>query len=225
MMEELKEEILAQGHEMAMEEYLSHEPINNPEKRELTWKEKSARGLEIQRLLPRHFRILELVIEGWSLPQISSEVGMTTKALDVITKSPLFRSEVARRRTYVQKREDEIRSSILGDARDRLVQSAEQAALVQIGLLESKNESIKQRAATDILDRVFPDGRMPGVGQETGGKSGVQVVINAESINVLTSAINESLGRVLEQVKPVGDSFVENLKEQTPPVLEAGSVG
>ncbi len=60
----------------------------------------------LKKLLPRHYRILELCLDGKNRKDIAREVGLTPRAITNITNSPIFQFEYARRRKERQKQND-----------------------------------------------------------------------------------------------------------------------
>ena len=53
---------------------------------------------QLKKLLPRHYRILELCLDGKNYKDIAKEIGLTQRAISNITNSPIFQNELARRR-------------------------------------------------------------------------------------------------------------------------------
>jgi len=145
---------------------------------------------ELSRLSPRHFRILDLALEGLSKKDIAMAVGMTPQAISLITKSPLFQDQLERRRNHIERKTDEAIGATVVDARNHLQQHALEAAETQVSLLEAENESVRLHSATAILDRVM----------ETSDKNKVDApLINVESLQVLVQAMGESQnGRTAE---------------------------
>ena len=138
---------------------------------------------EIQRMAPRHFRILELCLQGHSKKVIAEALGMTPQAISLITNSPLFQDQLARRRGEVEKVSNEAVGSAVVDARNTLVENAQAAANKQVDLLNAENESVQLHAATAILDRVM---------EKKDGDKVTSPMIQTEQLNVLVLALKES---------------------------------
>jgi hypothetical protein len=139
---------------------------------------------EIQRMMPRHFRILELCLEGLPIKAVAEEVGMTPQGVSLIVKSPLFQEELQRRRGERDGGNDSLAALSIDRARRLMEEKAFDAANTHVKLLESNDERVAQKSASAILDRVF-------------GKHddrGVSVVIEAESVQLLQLALMESKG-------------------------------
>ncbi len=110
-------------------------------------------GHQIKRLKPKHLRILELLLIGKSQKEIALELSLSEYGISLIVNSPVFQNELARRRAEQNEKADLAETTRRLTAREILDKSANEAANVQIRLLGSANEAIKQRSAMDILDR------------------------------------------------------------------------
>lgn len=114
---------------------------------------------EIQRMLPRHFRILELTLHGLSRSQVAEEIGMSPEGVGLILKSPIFQSELSRQREELLGKTQEAAQVAtehsVARAQEILQGAASQAAEKHVTLLQSEDEAIAQRSANSILDRVL----------------------------------------------------------------------
>jgi len=137
----------------------------------------------LQRLLPRHFRILELCLEGFSKKDIAGAIGMTPQAISLITNSPLFQDELARRRAERNIEADDRSVGGVVESRRLLEEASAAAAQTAIDLLGSEDERVQLSSANSILDRVFNK-------EEGAGPSGL--TINVDQLKVLQIAIQES---------------------------------
>ena len=145
------------------------------------------RQFSIARMLPRHYQILEMTLAGHNTETISKTTGMSVRGINMLKRSPLFQSELVRRRE--QANETELmsldRTAIMGKARSILEQATEKAARTVEKLMGSDDAAIQLRAAESVLDRVF--------GKKGEGKQGGMVVnISAEQVNLLALALQES---------------------------------
>ena len=144
----------------------------------------------IQRLLPRHFQILELHLGGLSNVEIASTVGMTKEGISTIIRSPIFQSELQRRLTERNNRSvDSQISEVVSQARKVLEHAATKAAETQEQLLESDDDSVKLRASDSILDRVL--GRKEAPGSKSDGPN-ITVNIASADVKLLLTALTES---------------------------------
>jgi len=141
---------------------------------------------EVQRLQTKHLRIVDLALEGLGAKEIASIVGMTPVGIGMLLRSPLVQAEISRRRGLSESVQDEARGLVPNEALKILQNAAVPAANVQVSLLEAEDDSIRQRASKEILERVFG----PSKTQE--GSSRPQIVINTETLQVLQTALQES---------------------------------
>ncbi len=141
---------------------------------------------QIQRLLPRHFKIIDLAVAGHDTKVIAETVGMSTRAVTTILRSALAQQEIALKRKA--QGEAQIlgmdRDATRGKAQSILEQASVRAAEKQVDLLQCPDPSIALRAADRILDRVF------GKADET--KKSLVVNITAQQVELITSALKES---------------------------------
>ena len=139
---------------------------------------------ELQRLLPRHYEILNLSLGGNGPKEIAQVLGMTPQAISLITKSPVFQNELARRRDGINAEVDAGLASSPLRAKELLESSAHRAAEVQVELLESPDHKTKLASSKEILDRVL------GSGKEHQASS--VVVLQKVDIQLLQLALRES---------------------------------
>ncbi len=107
----------------------------------------------LQTLKARHFKIIELELDGRTGVQIAAELGMPAEEIKNIVNSPLYQHELSRRRDKGAMRQAEEVSIRRISASEILSDASGRAAEVQVGLLGSRTEKIQQTAAMDILDR------------------------------------------------------------------------
>src|SRR3954470_13139830 len=74
----------------------------------------------LQRLLPRHYKIIELALDGFSNVSIANMMNMTAVGIGIILRDARVQNELARRRTNVEKKQDDVRVSTSSLARDTL---------------------------------------------------------------------------------------------------------
>lgn len=115
---------------------------------------KMSNNQTIQSLNPRHFLILDMFLAGVSQKDIASKLEMTPSAISIITNSPAFQHELALRRGVIEENVNEDVSSTTQNALFELKKNASKAASVLINQMTSEDESIAQKSAMDILDRV-----------------------------------------------------------------------
>ena len=147
---------------------------------------------ELQRMMPRHFQIIDLCLTGYGPKEIAQALDMTPQAISLITKSAIFQSELARRRESIEKKTNDQLATGVGRAKQMLEQASEAAAQVHIDLLSPDNAvdpKVRQISASKILDMVL--------GQDQKHSTQV-VVLGAGAIQLLQIALHESTGEVLD---------------------------
>lgn len=150
---------------------------------------------QIQKLLPRHFQILDLLVAGHKNTEVAEIVGCTRETVYAVTRSPLFINEFNRRmRTRNVDGPAQQAEAFESRARSILNQSAERAAEIQVGLLESNDDSVKLRASGSILDRALGK-----VDSGVTGSNVTNITINSERADLLLLALKESANGVDER--------------------------
>lgn len=137
---------------------------------------------EIARLLPRHKAIMDLALDGLSQAEIARRLCMGQVAISYILRSPLVQQELARKRAALERARLDEETGDSTRARATLENAALKAAEVQVSLLEEKDPRVALAASNSILDRVFQDKEQVGA----------QIVISAESVQLLNLAIKET---------------------------------
>ena len=107
----------------------------------------------IESLNPRHYRILELCLRGWTNKQIAEHLNMNSVSISYIVRSPNFQHELAIRRSMC----DEIVNQQVANHTDEITKEIEEAAREAVkrlrGGIASDNEAIAVRSSDSILDR------------------------------------------------------------------------
>ena len=110
---------------------------------------------DIKRLLPRHLKIMDLLLLGEKQCDIARDLDLTPQAVCYIVNSEVFQSHLPKRRAEVMaKRADAETPSERKDPVSSLHEAALTAVQAQGELLHSENENVKLRASKDILDRL-----------------------------------------------------------------------
>src|SRR3954471_24193336 len=74
----------------------------------------------LQRLSPRHYKIIELALDGYSNISIANMMGMTAVGIGIILRDLKVQHELARRRENVNRKQDDVRVNTSSLARDTL---------------------------------------------------------------------------------------------------------
>jgi hypothetical protein len=111
----------------------------------------------IKRFLQRHFKIIDLVIEGKTDTDIAKELGMSRQQVCNITNSPAFQHQLSLRREKSETVHDAVvaQQAAIGleSVQKKIADAASDAAQAIIKQLGSESEVTVRRAAQDILDR------------------------------------------------------------------------
>lgn len=138
---------------------------------------------ELQRLLPRHFQIIDLSLAGYGPKEIAQAMDMTPQAISLITNSPLFQDEISRRRESIEKETNSNLASIPMMAKKALEASSLQAANTLVYHLNSPDPKAAISSANSILDRVF--------GKKDDQSSQQVVILEAGALQVLQVTMKE----------------------------------
>ena len=111
----------------------------------------------IQQLNPRHFKILEFVLRGWTNKEIAEHFNIAQNTVSVVTRSASFQHEVSLRRAKLENISNQQIVDSDQDITDAIRAGAQAAVDRVIGCIQSVDENIAVRAATEVLDRAgFP---------------------------------------------------------------------
>lgn len=109
----------------------------------------------LEKLLPRHYAILELCLAGMDKKAIAEKLEITPQTVYNVTNSPLFQDELARRKKSVEAKQDSLLASTPARAKAVLDQNAVRAAERLSQLVQSADEGIAHRSSVAILDKVL----------------------------------------------------------------------
>ena len=153
----------------------------------------------IQRILPRHFKIIEMALAGHDVKPIADSLGMSPASVGLVLRSPIVQSEIARRRKASTEVEimGQDRSAAIGKARSILDGAAESAAIATENLLLEEKPEIRLKAAKTILDFALASGKDE--------RRGSVVNITAEQITLLNTAIKESNNELYSTHRPAAN--------------------
>ena len=111
--------------------------------------------MAIKKMLPRYRDLMRRIVCGQPRRQTEMEMHMSSANYTVIIGSPLFKAELAKMQTELDRIVlDKLSTSKVEDVVDRKLKKASpEAADVNISLLRSSSEKARQRSAFDILVR------------------------------------------------------------------------
>ncbi len=133
--------------------------------------------------------MIDLLLMGMTQKRVAEEMCVSKFGLCATISSPIFQAELGRRRSEQNALADEAEMERRITAKEELESAKVRAVQTQVGLLDSENPSVRQKAAMDILDRT-------GLGKknsvDVGGK-GVNVTLtmkDLERINMANQAVH-----------------------------------
>ncbi len=162
---------------------------------------------EIQRMLPRHYSILELVLDGFGPKEIAEVVGMSKEGVGQVIMAPIFQNELANRRQKQTRAFEDNRVKDVSAAKKRLEELAIEAVETHAELMGPDHKpEVRQRSADAVLSKVYPRG-IDGSGGENSPLAGV-TIITLGDLKSLQVALRES-GRA-----PVDGAIVDSCSEE-----------
>jgi len=113
----------------------------------------------MQQLLPRHYKIIDLFLDGsWNNMEIAEKVGVTPVTVKNVLAMPATQDIIAKRRKTKTEIKDTVSARLELDqvdiARKKLNDAATQAAETLIESLFSEDDKLRNKGANDILDRI-----------------------------------------------------------------------
>lgn len=142
----------------------------------------------IAQLNPRHYKILEFVLRGWTNVQISDHLNVSQTMISVVRNSPSFQHEVSLRRAKLEDLNNQNIANSDQDVSDAIREGAKAAVDLLLGSIHSPDENIAIRASTEILDR----GGFPKVSKIE--SKTLSVVLNAEDLKTLRDTMDLDKG-------------------------------
>jgi len=107
----------------------------------------------IEKLTPRHYRILDFAVAGLTSGEIAKNLSMTKAMVSIVMQSPSFQHQFALRRSKLEDKQDEHNANSVDEVKKVLQDSAIDAAKKMIDHVNSPNENISLKSASEILDR------------------------------------------------------------------------
>jgi predicted transcriptional regulator len=109
---------------------------------------------QLKKLLPRHFKVMDLLLLGKKQKEIAEELDLTPQAVSSIVNSPIFQERLASRKHEVLNRSEPNELS----AKQLLEKTVIEAVKKLAEMLGSKDDRTALKAAIDILDRTGHSG-------------------------------------------------------------------
>ncbi len=137
----------------------------------------------IQQLNPRHHKMLEFNMRGWTNKQIADHLGMTQQNVSVVMRSPSFQHELSMRRAKLEEMSNQSIVSSDQEVTDSIRAGAKAAVERILSGIDSVDENVAIRSSESILDRAgFP--KVSKVESKS-----LSVVMNAEDLVKLKEAM------------------------------------
>ena len=160
----------------------------------------------IQRMLPRHFKMMEMKLAGFSHSEIAKTLECSDQNVWVVTNSPLFIAEYNRQMKLQQEDNGlvQTKEAFISKARSILESSSELAANTQVELMASEDDSIRLRASGSILDRALGKEDGKGIGPS------LHVVINNADAVLISNTFKESQNGTKQLEEQTDCSITQN---------------
>ena len=152
----------------------------------------------IKTLNPRHYKIIELCLRGCTPGQIASELNMTRQAVTVITNSQSFQHEYAMEKEKVDSIKHNqiatesvnvrLKTPVSLTVKEKIKAATLSAVDKLVENINSSDETIAMRAATEVLDR---GGHPKSVKNEN--VESVEITISDEAITRITEALEKDI--------------------------------
>jgi hypothetical protein len=145
--------------------------------------ELESKSFELKRLVPRHFRIMDMHLQGLDHASIAAQLGISRMSVSLVVNSPLFQDALSKRRAVITRETDAQTVDTTLRANRVLEAASHEAAMTQVDLLSSEDERVRLQASNAILDRVLESKSNPGTRV---------TVISGEMLEGLRLALSES---------------------------------
>ena len=172
----------------------------------------STKQKQIQLMTPRHFKILDLVLDGAKPSIIAKKLSMSYSQASIIIRSQLFQHQLAIRRSQYEEKQADRAAIAVDEVKEALQKSAISAANKLIFGIDSDNETIALKSATEILDRTG----YPKEQKMTGSETNTQIIINATDFSVLKeSLILDSSAHLNNNIDEVGTDLLDGAESKS----------
>jgi len=141
----------------------------------------------VEKLNGRHYKILDLRVEGWTVQQIADHLGMHRNQVSIVLNSPTFEHEFALRRARREETVD-IESAVgVDEVQKALQEGAREAAQKLVRTV--KNPTATDRDACHAAEAILDRTGYPKTQRQEGGGSQQIVVVGADKLEKLTEAL------------------------------------
>jgi len=137
----------------------------------------------LQKLNPRHYKILDMCLQGLQAVDIASQLKMSPTQINNIIRSPSFQHQFALRRQKLESIQD---TTEVDSVKQLLKQNAEKAASKLVDCINSDDERIAIKSASEILDR----SGYPKEQQQNVQDNSVNIIISADELSILKESLS-----------------------------------
>jgi len=141
---------------------------------------------ELQKLNNRHYKIIDFCLRGFTNRQIAEQLSITDQAVSIIINSPIFKHELALRRSALSEIKDERIAVEEDDVARTLRDGAIKAAAKLVLNTNCGNPGAENSACEAILDRTG----YSRVTKQENKSVGVQITITKELADVIRSTLD-----------------------------------
>lgn len=143
---------------------------------------------QLERLLPRHYGVLRLVVAGThSRTQIAEMMGYTPQAVGQIIDSPFFQTELARRRQSLQREENHVIANSMTMTKELL----EKVSIRAVETLEGGLMGLSNKDQISAADKILKYA-MPRDAETRGSVTNTVVVLSDDKIERLRAVLSEA---------------------------------
>lgn len=143
-------------------------------------------NISIEKLTPRHYKILDFCVAGLTRKDIAAKLGMSAPQVGIVISSPSFQHQFALRRKEIEDTLTEHAATEIDEVKAVLQRNARTAADRLISGMDSGDEKIILKSAVEILDRTgYPKEQKV----TSDGNTGPQIFINTGDMNLLKESL------------------------------------
>ncbi len=150
------------------------------------------RKQQIQRMLPRHFKMVDLHVSGLTNRGVAEILGCTATSVSIVLRSPIVKKEIQRRLGESRNNPNGTIHQEIEAADDRarsiIVDAAPSAAATMVSLMDSDDASVQLRASSSILDRAI--GKPES--EHAAGEAVLKIEIAPQDATLIMIALRES---------------------------------
>ena len=145
---------------------------------------------DIQKLTPRHFKILDLALAGLQAVDIARRLEMSPTQVNNVLRSPSFQHQFALRRSSLNDQLEDVAVSEVEEIKDEVKEVLRNGALSSakklVDLVDCPDPRISMKSAAEVLDRSGYAREMPTQDNSTN----INVVIGNKQAVVIKETLD-----------------------------------